>query len=190
MSGTAAWRCAERQSCLGMTANVASADSLAGMDQLDWDAVDAIDWAAFETTAAIRGGPSGYVPDSLRLLVAARDRDTARAGARSALDAISHDHSGVLFPVVLPALPFLAKIAVGREPWPSSAAVQLLIDVVDFSLQDGPASAVDAASVLTALRPWRQRLEHLAGAEADRPAPIREGARDLVARLAAADSAA
>ena len=148
-----------------------SADSLARMDLGDWDAVDAVDWAAYGTAAAVDGGPIGSVPDSLRHLMTARDEETAKEAASRMLNAVAHNHSGVLFPIVLPAVPFLAQIAVDPEPWPSYAAVQVLIDVIDFSIQSGHVSAVRAGSVLTALQPARARLENLAYGDTDRQAP-------------------
>jgi hypothetical protein len=56
------------------------------MDQTYWDTVDAIDWAAFRTTALVDSGPSGSVLDSLRHVMAARDAQTAREAANTALE--------------------------------------------------------------------------------------------------------
>ncbi len=158
------------------------------MDQADWDAVVAVDWAAYCTTAAADGGPSESVPDSLRHLMTARDRETGNQAASRMLNAVAHNHSGILFPIVLPAVPFLAQIAVDPEPWPSYAAVQVLIDVIDFSIHGGHVSTVPAGSVLTALQPVLPRLETLAYRDTDRLAPARDGARDLVERLRPANS--
>jgi hypothetical protein len=64
----------------------ARAVSLGVMNQTYTDALDALDWAAFRTTASVDGGPSGCLPHSLRQPMAAPDAQAARGFGNTALE--------------------------------------------------------------------------------------------------------
>jgi hypothetical protein len=146
------------------------------VDDLFWYAVGGVDWASYPTLPAADGGRPNSVPAGLHRIEAVTDVDTARAAVDFALDAVGDQRAGRVFPVLLPALPFLLHMAVAAEPWSRYAATQVVIDVLGWAPEGLPD---DRAQIVRRVRPWQRRLE----AQDLEPQQLRVAVRELLAAL-------
>ncbi len=97
-----------------------------------WAEAQAVDWADYPVPADPINGPYNTVEEALVRLLAAEDREQARSASYVMLDAVGHNHSGSLFAVVVPAVPFLIRIAVDGPSWARFAALEVMLDVVSW----------------------------------------------------------
>jgi hypothetical protein len=98
------------------------------------EGLDLVEWAAFP-------GPESFDPAEVPRALTAVSRATSAAGAREAssrvLFAIGNDHRGTLYPVALPAAPFLLEVVRDGARWARLAAITALADAVLFSPEEG-----------------------------------------------------
>jgi hypothetical protein len=153
------------------------------VDNLFWYAIGAVDWASYPTLPASQGGPSNSVPAALHRIDEAADDSTVTTARHYALDAVGNDAGGRLFPVLLPAMPFLLQIAVEGGPWSRDAALQVVSGAIDRAPDavEPESMTVARPQLLRLVRPWRRRVEALDVDE--QPERIRANAHDLIALL-------
>jgi len=131
------------------------------METRFWEAVDAVDWDAYPRFGPDSDGPANVVPEALRALDAVRNELDLRAAYNFTIDAVGHNHSGWLFPVLEPALPLLLRMTVEGGSWSRLAAGEVLIDVLSWL--PSQATGVPVDRILDVLPPWRDALRSSLG---------------------------
>ena len=144
-----------------------------------WSEVAEVAWPS--APSGFRHG--GSVPSALRQLSDASDETSANAAYHLMLDAIGHDHAGLLFPAALPAVPFLVRLALEAEPWARHAAIQVLIDVLCWAADVTQETSV-GISRATLMAPVDLEREAIAAVAATATLPqLRVGASELLTEL-------
>lgn len=150
--------------------------------------IDDIEWASYPQPADNR---PDSVPRALGELATASSDAAAREAYDSFLFAVGNNHAGTYYPVVVPAIDFLAEV-VASAPEPARiAALDILVDLVSsFEPQPGHEQFVrptgEAVELRTALRQKVRGLMPLLRTVAEdeaRPASARKLARDLLDAL-------
>lgn len=146
-----------------------------------WDSAQAVNWSRYMTPTGRGGGPAHSVLDALRRIDQAQDSAAAEAAYHFTLDAVGHNHSGWLYPAVVPAAPFLLRLATGARTWGRLTALEVLTDVLNW-LPDDDRAGFDPGAVRRAIDEAQSQIELLASADSSEP--VRLAAATLIADLA------
>jgi hypothetical protein len=136
-------------------------------------AVREVDWAAYAMPPSAQWYEPGDVPAAFRRLLAVSSRREGQAASSAVLFAIGNDHEGTLYPAAAPAAPLPVRVAREHQGWVRWAALETLIDCLDFGPDReqfiDPSGAVVRTrdAILTAVQGMRQDLNRLAQQEAD-----------------------
>ena len=136
-------------------------------------AVREVDWAAYAMPPSAQWYEPGKVLAAFRRLVAVSTRQKGRAASSAVLFAIGNDHEGTLYPAAAPAAPLLVPVAREHQGWVRWAALEILMDCLDFGpdreqfIDPSGAAVRTRDAILTAVQGMRQDLGRLAQQETD-----------------------
>jgi hypothetical protein len=88
--------------------------------------IRAVDWASF---AQPEWNKPGEVFHAFELVLAANNPDSSENAYNRIMFAIGNSHGGTYYPVIVPALPFLAKILENENPWARATVTSALADL-------------------------------------------------------------
>jgi hypothetical protein len=77
------------------------------------------------------------VPQALQLLASVDDQTLGRRVYHKVLYALGNNHAGTVYPVALPAVPFIRSIAASGQVWARRTAFDILIDLCMFDPEPG-----------------------------------------------------
>jgi hypothetical protein len=95
------------------------------MDRGFWEEVNAVDWASYKPEVGSKMGLYHSVPEALHRLAAAKHRFAANSAYDVTFDSVGHNHSGSVYAVLVPATPFLIRIALAGRTWAHVAALEV-----------------------------------------------------------------
>ena len=107
--------------------------SLSDLDHIPWERFPQPEWNRPDT-----------VPEALQLLASVDDQILARRVYDTVLYALGNNHAGTVYPVALPALPFIRSIAASGRIWARHTAFDILIELCRFEPEPGYETIIQA----------------------------------------------
>src|SRR5947208_13650082 len=98
------------------------------------DQLEQIDWRSFPQP---EWNTPNTVPHALAQLATVTDDKTSTDAYHAVLYAFGNNHAGTVYPVAIPAIPFLRSIVENDQTWASATVLDILTDLLTFEPEPG-----------------------------------------------------